>query len=129
MHTTEDPKHSDMHRITTLEQAQALVHRFALENGWTDVPNLDKFDHLHEELLEMSQHLRYKDLDERIRVIRENHSIFEDGIGDLLFGICRLANQLNVDITQAFNKAQSEILRKYQGQISESRSVRDPCVR
>ncbi len=108
-------------QITTFEDAQAFVQQFASENGWIDVPNLDKFDHLHEELLEMSRYLRYKDLDERLHVIRENRAIFEDGIGDLIFGICRLANQLQVDVTSAFNKAQSEILRKYAGQHSEVR--------
>src|SRR5262245_51212029 len=105
MRTSGNSKRRDMHHITTFEEAQAMVHQFVLQNGWIDAPNLDKFDHLHEELLEMSQHLRYKDLDERIRVVQENRAVFEDGIGDLLFGICRLANQLNVDLAEAFNKA------------------------
>jgi len=51
--------------ITTMKDAQKLVKSFAERNSWKDVPNIDKFDHLHEELIEMSQHLRYKSEDER----------------------------------------------------------------
>jgi len=32
-----------------------------------------------------------------------------DGIGDLFFGLCRLANQLGVDIEGAFNLGKKEI--------------------
>ncbi len=99
--------------ITTLAQAQALVRDFAVRNGWPDRPNVDKFDHLHEELIEMSQHLRYKTEAERLAVIRERHDVFVDGIGDLLFALCRLANQLDVDIAQAFNRSSQDILAKY----------------
>ena len=47
-------------KITTMKDAQKLVKQFAENNQWKDEPNIDKFDHLHEELIEMSQHLRYK---------------------------------------------------------------------
>ena len=36
-----------------VSEAQKFVKEFALKNGWKDDPNIDKFDHLHEELLEM----------------------------------------------------------------------------
>lgn len=39
--------------------------------------------------------------------------IFKDGIGDLFFATCRLANQLGVDIEDAFNMVSKEILEKY----------------
>src|SRR6266571_1399839 len=68
----------------TLKDAQRLVRLFAERNGWEDVPNVDKFDHLHEELIEMSRHLRYKDRLERIEFVNSNKDIFVDGIGDLL---------------------------------------------
>ena len=66
--------------ITKIKEAQALVKAFAERNNWKDVPNIDKFDHLHEELLEMSQHLRYKTEEERIKLIKEKKEIFVDGI-------------------------------------------------
>ena len=100
-------------RITTMKDAQKLVKDFSERNGWKDVPNVDKFDHLHEELIEMSQHLRYKSEEERIKFVDENKDIFVDGIGDLFFATCRLANQLGVDIEDAFNMVQKEILAKY----------------
>ncbi len=99
--------------IRTIKEAQELVKFFAERNGWKDFPNIDKFDHLHEELIEMSQHLRYKSEEERKKFVKENKAIFVDGIGDLLFGMCRLANQLEVDIEEAFNLVKKEILSKY----------------
>jgi NTP pyrophosphatase (non-canonical NTP hydrolase) len=101
--------------LSTIRGAQLLVRRFAQKNRWKNVPNIDKFDHLHEELIEMSQHLRYKSEKERARFVKENKAIFEDGIGDLFFGLCRLANQLDVDIMDAFFAAEKEIRSKYAG--------------
>ena len=43
-----------------VSEAQKFVKEFALKNGWKDDPNIDKFDHLHEELVEMSKLLRYQ---------------------------------------------------------------------
>ena len=62
--------------ITTLKDSQKLLKYFAERNGWKDVPNVDKFDHLHEELIEMSKHLRYKSEEERIKIIEERKEIF-----------------------------------------------------
>jgi NTP pyrophosphatase (non-canonical NTP hydrolase) len=100
-------------QITTIKEAQKLLKFFAERNHWKDIPNVDKFDHLHEELIEMSQHLRYKSEEERKKFVEENKEIFVDGIGDLFFGTCRLANQLGVDIEESFNLVKTEILAKY----------------
>ena len=113
-----------MTKIVKIKDAQKLVKMFAIRNNWKDTPNIDKFDHLHEELLEMSQHLRYKDENERIRIIKKNNDVFKDGIGDLFFGTCRLANQLNVDIEDAFNMVQKEILAKYNRNGIEDNKVK-----
>jgi len=106
--------------INSIKEAQALVKAFAERNNWKDVPNVDKFDHLHEELIEMSQHLRYKSEAERIKFVQENKNIFIDGIGDLFFALCRLANQLDVDLEEAFNFVKAEILDKYNHQDPEN---------
>ncbi len=111
-------------KITTIKEAQALVKAFAERNNWKDVPSVDKFDHLHEELIEMSQYLRYKSEDERIKLIQEKKDVFIDGIGDLFFGLCRLANQLGVDVEEAFNLAKAEILEKYNHKNSENNITR-----
>ena len=110
--------------ISTMKEAQKLVKEFAKRNNWKDVPNVDKFDHLHEELIEMSQHLRYKSEKERIQTIKEKKEIFKDGIGDLFFATCRLANQLNVDIENAFNMVKTEILAKYNHKNPENNLVK-----
>lgn len=110
-----------MGEITTMREAQRLVRQFAERNGWSDAPNVDKFDHLHEELIEMSKHLRYKSEEERIKFIEEKKEIFIDGIGDLFFALCRLANQLGVDIEDAFNAVQQQILAKYNEKGKETK--------
>ncbi|MBX4205899.1 MazG-like family protein [Candidatus Microgenomates bacterium] len=111
-------------KIKSIKDAQKLVKNFAKRNNWKDLPNIDKFDHLHEELIEMSQYLRYKTEEERIKSIKENKEIFKDGIGDLFFGICRLANQLDIDIEDAFNMVQKEILAKYDHKNPENNIVK-----
>ena len=100
-------------KIRTIKEAQALVKAFAKRNNWKDVPNVDKFDHLHEELIEMSQHLRYHSEEERIKIVKEKKDVFVDGVGDLFFALCRLANQLEVDVEEAFNMVKDEVLSKY----------------
>ncbi|MBL7160406.1 MAG: hypothetical protein ISS93_00970 [Candidatus Aenigmarchaeota archaeon] len=111
-------------RITTMRDAQKVVKQFAERNRWNDAPTVDKFDHLHEELIEMSQHLRYKSEEERIKYVADNIAIFKDGIGDLFFALCRLANQLGVDIEDAFNAVKAEILAKYDHKDAENNLVR-----
>lgn len=108
--------------IKAIRDAQKLVKRFALQNAWEDIPNVDKFDHLHEELIEMSKLLRYKTERERVATIKERKGDFEDGIGDLFFGLCRLANQLDIDIEKAFNMVSSKIFKKYNGRKSEKKN-------
>lgn len=98
-----------------ISEAQKIVKDFAMNNGWKDEPNIDKFDHIHEELLEMSRHLRYKESDERGLIIQEKHDIFEDGIGDLMFAVLRLSNQLGVDAEEAFGKVSESITKRYAG--------------
>ncbi|HLC68104.1 MAG TPA: hypothetical protein VJI12_04475 [archaeon] len=98
-----------------ISEAQKMIKDFAAANGWSDEPNIDKFDHVHEELLEMSKHLRYKELHERKEIIKEKSDVFEDGIGDLLFVSLRLANQLNVDAEKAFEKVSKNIIGRYNG--------------
>ena len=108
----------------TIKEAQKIAKDFAERNNWKDIPNVDKFDHLHEELIEMSQHLRYKSEEERKKFVEKNKEIFIDGIGDLFFGTCRLANQLGVDVEESFNFVKNEILEKYNHQNSENNLVR-----
>jgi len=108
----------------TIRDAQEVVKNFAMTNGWVDEPNIDKFDHLHEELIEMSQYLRYKTLAERKKTTKEKKKIFVDGVGDLLFGLCRLANQLGVDMEEAFLMVEKEIKKKYARQKVENNIVK-----
>ena len=106
-----------------ISEAQKLVRKFAKKNSWKDEPNIDKFDHVHEELIEMSQYLRYKSVKERKEAVRGNREVFEDGIGDVLFSVLRLSNQLGIDAEKAFNKSARIITKKYSKTGKESKIV------
>jgi NTP pyrophosphatase (non-canonical NTP hydrolase) len=110
-----------MKKVIKISDAQKLVKNFALGNKWSDEPNIDKFDHLHEELIEMSKLLRYKNSKEMRLLINAEKDTFEDGIGDLFFGLCRLANQLDVDVTKSFNLVSTRILAKYKNKKDETK--------
>lgn len=107
-----------------IKDAQRLVKDFAKRNRWKDEPNIDKFDHVHEELIEMSRLLRYKTGSERKTTARRHKTDFEDGIGDLIFSTLRLANQLGVDAERAFAKSSKEISRKYNKPGREHKIIR-----
>jgi len=109
-------------KTLSMKDAQKFVKDFAVANKWKDFPNIDKFDHLHEELIEMSKHLRYKSKDEMTDFIKENKDLFEDGIGDLFFALCRLSNQLGINIEKSFNLVKVRILEKYSGKKSEGKA-------
>lgn len=103
-----------------MREAQAFVTYFAKESfkatkddRWRDYPNVDKFDHLHEELIEMSRKLRYRSKIERKRIVKVEKAVFVDGIGDLFFALCRLANQLGIDIEDAFDTVHKSIFDRY----------------
>lgn len=112
-------------RIISIKDAQAFVADFAKNNGWDDVPNMDKFDHLHEELIEMSQHLRYKSMDEKKQIVQQKKDYFTKEMGDLFFGMCRLANQLGLDIEEGFNQVKEKIVLKYANEKKEINKVRE----
>ncbi len=103
-----------------ISEAQQIVKSWSEGNGWEDVPNIDKFDHIHEELVEMSQHLRYKSEADRIDYVKNNKDYFIAEMGDLLFGICRLANQLDVNLEQGFNLTKDKASKKYQSETESN---------
>lgn len=111
--------------IMEINQAQIEVKNFTHRRQWDDAPSIDKFDHLHEELIEMSRLLRYKSKDERIIYVQENKNVFTKEIGDLFFGLCRLANQLGVNLEEGFLLTQEKIEKKYPEGENETNKVRE----
>jgi NTP pyrophosphatase (non-canonical NTP hydrolase) len=69
----------------------------------------------------MSKYLRYKSSKEMKWYIKENKDTFEDGIGDLFFALCRLANQLDIDVEKSFNLVSERIIAKYKNKEIESK--------
>src|SRR3989344_7767113 len=111
-------------RTRTFSDAQKILKEFAKQNGWKDIPNIDKFDHLHEELIEMSQHLRYKSEEELLKTIEEKKDILTEEFGDLIFGAMRLANQLGIDAEEAFDITKKKAFKKYNEKRPEHKIVK-----
>lgn len=108
----------------TIKELQKIVKEFAERNSWKDFPNIDKIDHLHEELVEISQHIRYKSREEVEEFVNNNKELFEEEIGDLLFGTIRLANQFGIDLGKAFEITRKKAFKKYDNQSKEINIVR-----
>ncbi len=104
----------------TIKEFQKIVKEFAERNSWKDFPNIDKIDHLHEELVEISQHIRYKSPEEIQKFVNRNKELFEEEIGDLLFGTARLANQFDIDLEKAFEITRKKAFKKYGNQKKEN---------
>ena len=96
-----------------LKEAQQIVKNFALQQGWDDTPCIDKFDHIHEELTEISHLIRYKTKEERIKLVNEKKEKLQKEIGDVLFAMLRLANQLNVDAEEGFKHTAEKVKAKF----------------
>jgi len=108
----------------TIKEFQKIVKEFAERNSWKDFPNIDKIDHLHEELVEISQHIRYKSPEEIQEFVNQNKELFEGEIGDLFFGTIRLANQFGIDLEKAFEITRKKAFKKYENQEKEINIVR-----
>lgn len=109
----------------TIKEFQRIVKEFVERNSWKDFLNIDKIDHLHEELVEISQHIRYKSKEEVQKFVDGNKELFEGEIGDLLFGVVRLANQFGIDLEKAFEITRKKVFRKYDNQEKEINIVRE----
>jgi NTP pyrophosphatase (non-canonical NTP hydrolase) len=108
-----------------INKAQSQVKLFAEKLEWDDTPCIDKFDHLHEELIEMSRHLRYKSVQERMDFVKANKELFTNEMGDLFFGLCRLSNQLGVNLEEGFLQTQEKVEKKYTEKGKETNKVRE----
>lgn len=109
--------------ITTFKDAQKKVKEFALRNGWSDDPNIDKIEHTHQELSEIARLFLYKNAQEMKQIRREKSDEVESEFGDLLFAITRLCNQFEIDMEKCFNKAHQKIFKKYCDREQEDKIV------
>ena len=76
-----------MEEITTISSAQEFLRTFVVERNWLDFPNIDKIDHLQEELGEILSPFQGND---SIEDVLKRKDEIVDGVGDLYFALCRL---------------------------------------
>ncbi len=110
----------------TLKQAQEEVREFIYAQGrdWSQIDNhFYLFTHLSEEMGELARHMinadfEIYDREESVRktregIARENAvSRIEDDLGDLLYHLLKLAIAYNIDLSEAFEKAFSNVQKK-----------------
>lgn len=109
--------------ITRFKDAQKKVKEFAERNNWVDEPNIDKFEHVHQEVSEMARLFLYKTPEQMRQIRKEKSDEVESEFGDLLFVITRLANQFDLDMEECFNKAHQKIFKKYEEKKAEHKIV------
>jgi len=114
-----------MLRNMTIKQAQEEVKKFLEAQGkdWTQIQNhFYLFTHLSEELGELARHIINADfypfLKTRKHASREKTiSQIEDDLGDILYHLFKLAIAYNIDLTDAFKKAMTDIKSKYSKEL------------
>ncbi len=109
--------------ITTFNGAQEKVKEFAERNGWVDEPNIDKFEHVHQEVSEIARLFLYKTPEQMKQLRVEKSDEVESEFGDLLFVITRLANQFDLDMQKCFDKAHKKIFKKYEEKKIEHKII------
>ena len=112
--------------ITQIRKAQKLVKFFAEKNGWPDIPDFHKFDHVHEELSEMSTPLLFLSEAEKRKYVTNNIDHYIDGVGDFYFAMCRLSNQLGIDVSDSFRNVISHVYGQtpdFNGEIRNSQDI------
>lgn len=106
----------------TIKRAQGEVKRFLEEQGrdWTQIDNhFYLFTHLSEEMGELARDMINADFnlsDRRTRepmLRKEAISKIEDDLGDVLYHLLKLAIAYDIDLAEAFEKAITDIRKKY----------------
>jgi len=110
-------------RDVTIREAQEKVEKFLSLQGrdWTRIDNhFYLFTHMGEELGELARHMITAELS--LNLDRTNKepmpkrqviALIRDDLGDILYHLLKLAVAYNIDLTEAFEEAMSNIEQRY----------------
>ena len=93
-----------------LKEAQLKIREFDEARGWGDSWNLKDLSlNITEEIGEFWNLIKWVDVEEQKKILEKNKEEISDFIGDTLFLVLKMANQMGVDV----NKALEETLLEY----------------
>ena len=99
--------------MKTLAECQKEVKEFDIERNWDYFYPLELFANLNEEIGEIWQRIAWVSEEKKKVLINKYHQEIEDNIGDLLFLIFKLSNQLNVDCHKGFRNVMEEYYSRF----------------
>lgn len=101
-----------------MEELQKRVKNFDKERNWEDSWNIkDLCLNINEEIGEMWHLIKWIDDDKQREVVKNNHDEVENFIGDILFLVYKMANQMNVDAETALQSVLSEYEKRMPAKI------------
>ncbi|MCL3782740.1 hypothetical protein EMN47_20325 [Prolixibacteraceae bacterium JC049] len=114
--------------MKTLRECQKEVKEFDVDRNWDYFYPLELFANLNEEIGEIWQRIAWVSDEKKKELAKKHHQEIEDNIGDLLFLIFKLSNQLDVDCQRGFKNVMEEYygrfpLEKFQNEDKDSNTA------
>ena len=92
-----------------IKEAQDKVKEYDVARGWGECWDIkDLLLNITEEGGELWDLVKWVDEDKQRKVVVENKNEASDYIGDVLFLVLKLANQMSVDVEEALNQTLSD---------------------
>jgi NTP pyrophosphatase (non-canonical NTP hydrolase) len=99
--------------MKTLDECQEEVKRFDIDRNWNYFYPLEIFANINEEIGEIWQRIAWVSDEKKKELIKKHHREIEDNIGDLLFLIFKLSNQLDVACGKGFANVMAEYIERF----------------
>ncbi len=101
-----------------VSQAQKLIAEFDSARGWENHWNIkDLCLNFNEEIGELWNLIKWIPEEEQRKVIKDNYDQASDFVGDILFLILKISNQLQVDATGALSTTLEEYEKRMPPEI------------
>ena len=100
--------------MTSLEDLQAMIRQFVDERDWNQFHNpKDLAISLSLEAAEVMEHFQWKNAEEMAMHVKEMKTEVGNELADVLYWVLLLANNLDVNLVDAFNKKMKKNEAKY----------------
>lgn len=107
---------SDMtrHEEKSLKDLQAEIHEFIDERDWSQFHNpKDLAISLSLEASEVMEHFQWKNADEMAKHSIDSKEDVADELADVFYWVLLLANKLDIDLIEAFERKMKKNIEKY----------------
>jgi dCTP diphosphatase len=112
-------------RMNQLEELRAVVRQFVTERGWDQHHNPKNLAiALSVEAAEVLEHFQWCSEAESFTLPPERRKAVADELSDVLMGVIRVADLLDIDLAEAFASKMVENRRKYPPEKVQGRAVK-----